>query len=155
MLRIPVYSLALGAVGVAIGLALGDEHTAAVLMGYGCLIGYAIWLRARLLAFKAGKPFHAGTVLNVLICTVVGIGIGLAAIAGDSMSNRTFLWVTLSISTVAIWLHWHVATRIRVLPSMREGGQEVVGSVLAHDVGVATAHAVFEVGKDIVKDIKE
>jgi hypothetical protein len=155
MLRVPVYSLALGALGMFLGAILGGETAAVELAGFGALIGYVIWLRARLLSTRAGRPFHLGSVINIVVCTVVTIGASLGAIAGPDGVSSGLLWgTTLSITAVAIWLHWHFAKQVRILPPAREVGKEVLGVLFAHDIGIAAGHAILEVGKDMTEEFR-
>jgi hypothetical protein len=154
MLRIPVYSLAFGAVGMLIGGIVGGVQMAVVATGFGCLLGYPLWLKARLEAVKNGKPFHLGSVVNVIVCTVVAVGFGLGCIAPNSLGAGTFYAITLGVASIALWLHWRSATTVKLLPSAREVGQEAVGVVFADDIGVAATRAVLDVGKSAVSGLR-
>jgi hypothetical protein len=154
MLRIPVYSLAFGAVGMLIGGVIGGGEMAVVAAGFGCLLGYPLWLKARLEDLKDGKPFHLGSVVNVIVCTVIAVGFGVACIAPRSFGAGTFWVITLGVAGVALWLHWHSARTVKLLPSAREVGREAVGTLFADDIGVAATHAVVDVGKGAINGLR-
>jgi hypothetical protein len=137
-----------------IGGILGGEQMAVHLAGIGCLAGYPIWLRARLRALRDGKPFHLGSVVNVIVCTIIAIGFGLASAFSDFLSNGPFVGMTLAVTAAALWLHWHFARTVKLLPSAGEIGHEIVGAIFADDMGIAALHAVVDVGKEAVKDLR-
>jgi hypothetical protein len=150
MLRIPVHSLAFGAIGMIIGIVLGQESLGLHLAGLGCLVGYVIWLRSRIHALQNGKPFHLGSVVDVVVCTFIAVGFGLVGIGGNFLSNGPFVSMVLGTTAVALWLHWHYSRTVKFFPSAGEIGKETVRAVFADDIGIAALHAVVDVGKDAV-----
>jgi hypothetical protein len=154
MLRLPRYSFALLALGVIIGGILGGKRLAFAFGGVGAIIGYLIWLRARLLLIRAGKPFHIGSFVNVLVCTCVAVGLGIVGVTGDGfVTNGQFWTLEFSASAIAVWLHWKAAKQAgttRLLPTTSEFGQEfkntIVGSI--KEPGEVAMEALFETIRD-------
>lgn len=158
MLRIPTYSLALLAIGIVIGAIAGSERLAYALGGAGSLIGYVIWMRARVKAIQAGMAFHLGSVVATILCTVVAIGVGVVGLGGnDAMANNEFWLVTLPASAFAVWLQWRTAQQsrtTRLLPTAGEVGREVLRTVFAEEAGPAALGAIVEIGADAAKKAK-
>jgi hypothetical protein len=157
MIRVPVYSLALGAIGFVIGAVMGNEAVSMFLGGAGSLIGYGVWLRARLSAIRySGKAFHLGSVLNVIVCTTIAVGFGIALVIREEIVDANIFWfIMLVINALAVWLHWKAALRagtLRWFPTGREVGEELIHTVTAEEPAIAALRAVGEVGSDAFKE---
>lgn len=116
-MRVPFFSLVFFVVGVGIGALADDRNLAMLLGGTGSVLGYVLWTRARLRAIRAGKAFHIGSVINILICTIVAIGLGVAGIAGSLMPADIAKPIAqlsmLVVSVVVVRLHWSAAREAR------------------------------------------
>jgi hypothetical protein len=161
-IRVPVYSLGLGFIGLVVGVITDSLPLGMTLAGLGSLAGYVIWLRARLAAIRLGKAFHLGSVLNVLICTTIAVGFGiLALLAGadspEGFANGLFWIVVVLANAGAVWLHAREARATgttRWFPTAGEVGREAVKTVFAEEPLQAAAKAAFEVGKDTVSRVR-
>jgi hypothetical protein len=159
MIRVPVYSLALGALGFLIGLVIGYEALGMFLGGAGSLIGYVVWLRGRLSAIRRnGKAFHLGSVLNVIVCTTIAVGVGIALVIGNLVDNPFVFWlVMLLINALALWLHWKSALQAGTLQWFPTGGEianELIHTATAEEPAVAVLKAVGEVGRDAFQEAR-
>jgi hypothetical protein len=158
MLRIPTYSVALASLGVIIGLIAGSERLGFALGGAGALMGYAIWLRARVKAIEGWRPFHLGSIVGTVLCTVVAVGFGVIGLVGKTAMTSAGLWlVTLPIAGLAVWLQWRAAMRSgvwRLWPSAIEVGSEMIRSAFPEDAGEASLGAIMEIRTEAVKKAK-
>ena len=154
MIRFPVYSLAfmfIAGIGGVIFFGSNEDKTLA-LVGAGSLLGYIIWIAARLRAVREGKPVHLGSVLNILVCTLFAVGIGLAGISKLmklDIGNVAFWLIVLSIAGLVIWAHVVAASAVRWLPTGREIAREAWETVKADDIGGAAVHATIDVARDL------
>lgn len=155
MLRIPTFSLGLFVIGMIAGGILGGEGLAFALGGTGSVIGYVIWIGARLKAIQAGRAFHLGSAAGTVLCTVFALGVGIVGMFGtDAVSNAEFWLITLSVSALAIGLQGRAARQAgswRLMPTMGEVGHEVLPTVFTEDLGSAAIRATWEVGAEAVK----
>jgi hypothetical protein len=168
-IRVPVYSMALLAVGFLVGsiagsIIIGDPMSLGLpLGGVGSLAGYVIWMRRRLSAIRNdGKSFHLGSVINVMMCTTVAVGVGIALVGIAlipfvDIDGAPFWIIVVSINIFAVSLHWRAAQQAgttRWFPTAREIGKETVRTLLAEGPLVVVTKSVFEVGTEAVKGVR-
>ena len=69
MIYAPIWSLVLALTGFLLGELTSGDQLALILVGAGSLIGYLIWIWARLKAIPLGMPFHLGSFVATALCT--------------------------------------------------------------------------------------
>jgi len=116
-MRVPLYSLVFFVVGVVIGVAAGSDALAMTLGGSGSVLGYVLWVRARVQAVRAGMPFHIFSIVNILICTICALGLGVAGMVHNFVPKATgnlIAQISMLVgSAVVIRLHWLAAKQAR------------------------------------------
>jgi hypothetical protein len=122
LIRIPVYSLVLGLFGAGLGW-LVWRHLA--IGGIGVLIGYVMWVNARLVAISEGQQsFNVGSVANIVLVTLFTFAAAVLLFTnwvGIDKGADWILWLAVVPTIIVVTvLHWKTAQQsamLRVFPS--------------------------------------
>lgn len=155
MLRFPVYSLGLAAIGLIIGFLAGNETLGWRLAGGGSLLGYLAWIDVRVEAVQQGRRFHAGSVLNIFVCTSCALALAMAGFGWEKVVSPGLFWFIAIVSSLVVTgLHWQAALESgsgHVLPTAGDVAREVGRTVLADDPGSAAAKAIGQTLRDAAR----